>query len=111
MQIELLDENSAVLSGPKAGMYNINVIGKPLYKLQLTSESACQARCIHRTVPFVHCIVAETWVLGTMQTQLCTCTMCPFNFWRPPLSDFLTLLVLCSMSGCSTVPANTCFDL
>jgi len=34
MQIELLDDDNAVLSGPKAGMYNITVIGKPLSKLQ-----------------------------------------------------------------------------
>ncbi|DBA76093.1 TPA: hypothetical protein ACH3X1_009837 [Trebouxia sp. C0004] len=46
LKIELLDDNNAVLSGPKAGMYNITVIGKPLHKLQPTatnSESASQA--------------------------------------------------------------------
>jgi len=29
-----LDDNDAVLSGPKAGMYNITVIGRPLYSLR-----------------------------------------------------------------------------
>ncbi|KAL0017732.1 hypothetical protein WJX77_002284 [Trebouxia sp. C0004] len=39
LKIELLDDNNAVLSGPKAGMYNITVIGKPLHKLQPTATN------------------------------------------------------------------------
>ncbi|DBB15159.1 TPA: hypothetical protein ACH3X3_004164 [Trebouxia sp. C0006] len=37
LKIELLDDDEAVSSGPKAGMYNITVIGKPLSKLRSTS--------------------------------------------------------------------------
>ncbi len=33
--------------------------------------------------------------------------MCPFIFLRPPLTDLMNLLMLRSMSGCSTRPADT----
>ncbi|DBA84286.1 TPA: hypothetical protein ACH3X2_006342 [Trebouxia sp. C0005] len=43
VKIELLDDNNAVLSGPKAGMYNITVIGRPLYTLSSSRPAHCSA--------------------------------------------------------------------
>lgn len=44
LKIELLDDDNAVLSGPKAGMYNITVTGRILYRLQSTRPAQRSAQ-------------------------------------------------------------------